>query len=395
MPQDVILEKSIRYTAMSNNHISYAIIPYSFWKLLMAGRFNYDERISRLSELLIENSIDILLLLKPSNILYFTGFGGGGVLLVSSDGSAELRVHPIYRERAENEASSSVQVVATSPKRDPMQEVFEVLEGRRATVGYDFLSAEGYRDIVSKSPNLLLTPASELVWRLRQIKGEEEIELLRKACEIAAVTLEFVKEFLTVGTTTREIKAAIAEEVFRLGADSLAFGPIIKNGSRTAFPDYTAIDEVVRGDELVIVDLGVAVGGYLSDLCRTFYVGGSPPSNVQHVYEAVLKARQRGVESATSWTSSLAVDENMRLTLREAGFEDSSSNVQGHGIGLEHHEPPLISPYSRDLIPEGAVITLEPAIYLPGKFGVKIEDMYIVRREGLKPIVELSDEITS
>ena len=353
---------------------------------------DFKSRFEKLIETIRAKSISCLLLLNPSNIYYFTGFRGGGVLLVTSDGVATF--YTWRPQGTRRNLSEMVDIV--QPRRaggDLAMYVLEELKDRRLTIGYDTLSAETYQKIVKYAQNLLLTPFNETIWEIRQPKSDEEIALLSKACEIAADAVETVKELISAGATVSELKRYVAEEILRSGAEGLAFTPSITVSEDLIYGVQSPVSRMLREGDTVSLKAGAIVEGYHSDISRTFYIGSNPPESLKKTYSKTLEVLAGLEDLSISWSPAVSVYEKVVSALKSADIEASYLDVIGHGIGLDLIEPPDISPASTDILRQGTVLSLGVEILVHEGMGFQFSDMYVV--EGKKPrrISKLATEL--
>ncbi len=219
--------------------------------------------------------------------------------------------------------------------------------------------------------------AEPLLARLRMVKGPEEIAAMRRAVAVAEEALRMWLPQVRIGMTEREAARRLIQACFAAGADSLAFEPIVAAGPPAALPHATPSDRPMERGELVIVDFGVVVEGYVSDLTRTFAVG-EPDPEWRRIYEVVREANAAGRAAVRPGIPAEVVDRAARAVIEAAGYGRYFTHRTGHGLGLEIHEPPSIVAGNTVPLAPGMTFTVEPGIYLPGKGGVRIEDVMVV-----------------
>ena len=342
-------------------------------------------RITKLIELLREASLTGAVIRSSANIYYFTGYRGSGLLLISLDGLPMLYVSPLYYELAEETVHEGIQVI----KLEPGSRIENVLDGLpdsvKSRLGYDSLSAEEYLKI-SERLGGSMTSISKKIWRLRMVKEESELERIRKACEISSKCMELASEIISAGVTEAEVKAEILKEMITLGGEKPAFDVIVASGPNSSKPHGSPRDRVIEPGDVVVVDLGAVYEGYCSDITRTFYVGSKPESDVARVYEIVEKAKCEAENATRIGVKASELYRRAYETLSSAGYGEYFLHGLGHGVGIEIHEPPSLKPDSDDVLSEGMVITIEPGVYLPKRFGVRIEDSLLVTRDGVEKL---------
>lgn len=343
-------------------------------------------RLSRLQDLMQDHEFSSMLLTLPSNIFYFAGFMGPGYLVVPLEGGPKLYVHPLDYEAARLYASGEVEVEKVKLTSTLADVVRDLPSGLKVRMGFDRLEAEQYlrlRELVEAGE---LRPGGELVWKLRMVKDPSELEKMKKAAEISSQCMDLASQMIADGVRESEVKAEVMEEMLKLGADKPAFDPIVSSGPRSALPHGGAGDRLIREGDVVVVDLGAVFEGYCSDITRTFYVGPNPPEEVQKVYELVMDTKNLVEEAAKSWVLASSLDEAARGRINVQGYGDYFVHNLGHGVGIDVHEAPKLSPTSQEILQENTTVTFEPGIYIPGKFGVRIEDTVLVYRDGVRKL---------
>jgi len=235
-------------------------------------------------------------------------------------------------------------------------------------------------------------PAEPLLAELRMIKDPEEIAAMRRAVAVAEAALQRWLPEVRIGMTEREAARRLIQACFAAGADALAFEPIVVAGPNAALPHATPSDRPMGAGELMIVDFGVAVDGYLSDLTRTFALG-EPDPEAARIYEVVREANAAGRAAVRPGVPAEAVDRAARAVIEAAGYGALFPHRTGHGIGLEVHEPPYIVAGNPAPLRPGMTFTVEPGIYLPGKGGVRIEDDVVVTEAGGESLTTFPREL--
>ncbi len=341
------------------------------------------ERIKKLIEILREGGLTGAILRSPANLFYFTGYRGSGALLVPVDGLPTLYVPPLDFEVAEETASGEIQVIRLE-KDSTVQSIFELVpENIRARMGFDHLGAEDYLKISERLTGPLI-PISDRIWKLRMIKDEEEIERIRRACEISSKCMELASELVSDGVSESEIKAEVLKEMMNLGGEKPSFDIIVASGPNSSKPHGSPQNRVMESGDAVVVDLGTVCEGYCSDMTRTFYVGSKPDEELAKVHQAVLEAKLRAEESLKIGITASELYQKAYDQLHSAGYEGYFIHGLGHGVGIEIHEPPRLLKNVNEVLVEGMVLTIEPGVYLPRKFGVRIEDTILIRRDGIE-----------
>lgn len=227
---------------------------------------------------------------------------------------------------------------------------------------------------------------------IRKIKSSPAIAALSKAGEIAALTIEFIKKYATPGKTEQEVALAATIKMLELGGTKNAFDPIVASGPNGAYPHHRPTDRVIQAHEMITLDLGCVYNHYCSDVTRTWAVGNTTlPHEMQLAHQAVLTAQSLAITAAQVGTSTFLVDQVCREHLKKANLSQYFVHSTGHGLGLDVHELPNVhsNPNHQTTLANGMVITIEPGVYLEGKYGVRIEDSLVINNKS--PII-LNDQ---
>lgn len=226
-----------------------------------------------------------------------------------------------------------------------------------------------------------LVPSHNLIEDLRQIKDAQELDKLREALRITALSLEFIKGFIKPGIKELEIAAELERFIRYNGAIGAAFDIIVAAGSNSAFPHHKPTQRRLQGNEPLLIDIGVDNCGYKSDLTRVFFLD-KIKGLTRRIYDIVLKAQEKAIKRIKPGEEIAGIDALSRNYIAGKGYAKYFNHSLGHGIGLQTHESPSISAKNEGILLPGMVFTVEPAIYLTGKFGIRIEDMVLVTKKG-------------
>ena len=341
-------------------------------------------RIERLRELLEEP----LLITNPVNVLYLTGLDSSNVALLVEPGRARLFTDFRYIEDAQ--AVEGVEAVQT--KRTLIGWLAEELDGR---FGFEanvlpWSFAEQLRE-----GGIELVPRRGLVEQLRAVKDESELESFRSACAITDRMFErLTAEVPFVGRREREVAWDITRLYHEEGAEAEAFEAIVGSGPTGARPHARAGDRVIEAGELVVIDTGCRVGGYASDYTRTLATG-ELNAEMSEAYEVVRSAQQAGLDAIRAGAEGVDVDATARDVIEGTDFNGTFGHGLGHGLGLDVHEAPRLSTESSDTLAAGNVVTVEPGVYLAGRFGIRIEDDVIVTDDGIENPVRFTKELVT
>ena len=341
-------------------------------------------RIERLRELLEEP----LLVTNLVNVLYLTGFeSSNAALLVEPE---RARLFTDFRYIASARAIEGVEAVQA--KRSLIGWLSENLSGR---IGFEANVLPWSFSEQLREGGIELVPRQGLVEQLRAVKDEGELDTFRRACAITDRMFErLVSEVRLVGRRERDVAWDITRLYHEEGADEPAFGAIVGSGPTGARPHARAGDKVIEPGELVVIDTGANVEGYVSDYTRTLATG-ELDGEMREAYEVVLAAQQAGLAAIRAGVSGVDADAAARGVIEGSGFAGTFGHGLGHGLGLDVHESPRLSTESPDTLAAGNLVTVEPGVYLPGRFGIRIEDDVVVTDDGIENPVRFTKELVA
>jgi Xaa-Pro aminopeptidase len=350
-------------------------------------------RPERLLELLDEAGVDALLVTGLVNVRYLTGYSGSNGLALIGPQVRAFVTDFRYVEQAAAEVHPSFMRV-----RAPL-ELFEalpeLLPAGGLRLGFDDADVrvrdhDRLRELLDDSVEL--AAAGGLVERLRRVKEPGEIELMAIAARVADEALESVLQAGLVGRTEREVAIALEFDMLARGAEAPSFEAIVAAGPHGALPHAKPRDVAIREGQLVVIDWGARVGGYCSDCTRTV-AAGEPGSEARRLYELVLAAQLAGMAAVGAGAGGRETDAVARAVIEAAGEGERFGHGLGHGVGLDIHEAPRLSQRSQDTLAAGDAVTVEPGIYLPGEFGIRIEDLVIVTDNGARALTSLPKQL--
>ncbi|MHB8303005.1 MAG: M24 family metallopeptidase [Acidobacteriaceae bacterium] len=333
---------------------------------------------------------DALLVTHPPDVRYLTGFTGSNAALVLRNASrktsrAMLFTDGRYIEQAQQQTQDAGVAIAQGPV---LREACAWMQARKVLhCAFDaehttVATLETMRQTVAgMQRHEFFQPVSALASRLREIKEPDEIARLRRAALLGCSLLERLLSVIEPGKREVEIAAHLEFSARMAGAEGMSFETIVASGKRSALPHGQASLQRVPRRGFVVLDFGVMLGGYCSDMTRTAHVG---PANraERSAYDAVLEAQMASIAAVRPGATCGDVDEAARSVLRRAKLAEFFTHSTGHGVGLEIHEGPRIAAKQQQPLRAGMVITIEPGVYLPGKFGIRIEDMVLVTAKG-------------
>lgn len=360
-------------------------------------------RLARLASALAERELDALMVDSLVDIGYLTGFSGSHamVLVVADQAREELGRHRFLTDfRYETQSAEQVldvfeRVIVSG---DLLDAVAHALDGRSGRLGFNDASVsvkayEHLRELLGEAWELV--PAGGAVEGLRAIKDAGEVARIRAASELADEALRLVLEEGLVGRTEREVAIELELRMRRLGAQAPSFPSIVASGDHAALPHAQPRDHQIARDVLVTIDWGALHEGYCSDCTRTYATGEAISAQARGVYELVLSAEEQGVAAVRAGLSGREVDAVAREVIEQAGHGEHFGHGLGHGVGMEVHEGPRLSRTAGEaLLQAGNVVTVEPGVYLPGRLGVRIEDLVVVTDDGHEVLTGLPRELT-
>ncbi len=336
--------------------------------------------------------IDAMLITSEPGERYAAGFYGEGVVLVAP-GRAAYITDPRYIEAARKSVTDA-EVMVVEKGRGYLTLIGEFLASAGVkTLGFeeDAVSFSAYQTYAEKLP-VSLIPAGRLLLELRAAKDSFEIECMIRAQRIAERAFDEILTFLRPGVTEREVAAKLTYDMLRFGGEKNSFDPIVVSGVNGSLPHGVPSDKPIRPGEFVTMDFGCKWGGYCSDMTRTVAVG-RPSEEMEQVYELVLKAQLAGLAASKAGVPGKSIDAAARAVIEAGGYGPYFSHAYGHSLGLEIHEGPNANSREETLMPVGAVVSAEPGIYLPGRFGVRIEDVAVMEPSGCRNITRAPKEL--
>lgn len=325
--------------------------------------------------------LDAMLVSLPAGIRYLSGFTGSYGLLLVTLRNAWCLTDSRYRLQARTELRGFRPLTVRSGFGDSIRQ-HSLLRGCR-TVGYDegHLTVAEHRSLRRHCAPCALTPAGALLPPLMSRKDSAELSLLCHAVDITDNVFCDIIKLIRPGVAERDLAAEISYRQRKEGADGDAFDAIVASGPRSASPHARASAKKIRNGEVVVLDFGCVVEGYHSDLTRTVGVG-RVSRLLRDQYHTVLRAQETGIEALRAGRPARDVDALVRGQLASEGFRKFFPHSLGHGVGLRIHESPRLAPYSRDMLAPGNVVTVEPGVYIPGRGGIRIEDVVLVTENG-------------
>ena len=339
---------------------------------------------------------DCALITSDINRRYFTGMKSSAGVIAAFPEKSYLLIDFRYIEKA-RAVVKDAEVIEMKRIFPQLMELFNRHGAKTVAIESESMTVKelsGYkhffRDINFDDSDAL----SNAINSMRMIKDEEEIYCIKKAQEIAEKAFDELLKFIRAGVTEREIALELNRLMFQYGAEDLSFDTIALSGVNTSMPHGVPSDKIVENGEFVLLDFGAVWNGYHSDMTRTICVG-EPSDEMKKVYDIVLEAQLAGLEAARSGITGRELDMISRDIIEKAGYGECFGHSLGHGVGLEIHEKPNASPNYKLPLEKGSVVTVEPGIYIEGKFGVRIEDFVILTENGCENLTKCAKKLLS
>lgn len=339
-------------------------------------------RLAKLRESLTAKGLSAVVISKPENRAYLSGFTGSAGVLLVTPAKAYLVTDFRYIEQAKVQAPAFEVVRPAGTTYALLAELLSGIGPQRIGYEGDFLTVDEYGVYRQFLPDHELIAATGLVEGLRMIKDEVEAAAMRRAAAVADEAFARILPMVKPGVAERDVAVELEYQMKKLGAEALAFDIIVASGVRSSLPHGRASAKRIDHGDLVTFDFGALVDGYCSDMTRTVGVGALSEKQ-REIYAIVLEAQRRGVEACRAGMTGKALDDVCREYIREHGYAEMFGHGTGHGVGRFIHEGPKVNPRGEaDVLQVGMVVTVEPGIYLPGWGGVRIEDMVLVQDGG-------------
>jgi Xaa-Pro aminopeptidase len=360
--------------------------------------FHYNEcavyplkQLGKIKAAIKRKSADALLVTQPENRRYLSGYTAtdlsiaesSGVLLIPRRGTPLLLTDSRYSLQAEKEATGFEVVSVRSSLLGALKKMLPQLGIRRLLFESHYqLHATAVKLIdMGQKQNIEMVPASGMVERLRVVKSADEIEKIRQAVGLNELVFQEIYQNLIPGQTEREVAIAIESAMMRKGAEEPAFPTIVAAGPNAAVPHAIPTERAIKERETVIIDMGLKLNGYCSDMTRTVVLG-KPDKRIKETIRLVRKAQRAALKTIKAGILAREADRAARKIIIDAGFGKCFGHGLGHGVGLAVHESPSLNRMRRNKLQAGMVVTVEPGIYLPGWGGVRLENMVVVEEEG-------------
>lgn len=349
------------------------------------------QRVKNVQDKLLKYNIDALLVTNMFNVRYLANFTGTTGLVVITKDEAYFVTDFRYTEQAAEEAKGYTIVKNEGPIFEEVAKI--VKENKIEKLGFEQenITYAVYHQINDIIP-CDLVPVAGLVEKLREVKTEDEINIIKEAINITEKAYDYILGFVKPGKTEIEVANELDFYMRNEGATSVSFDTIVASGIRSAMPHGVASDKVIEDGDMVTIDFGCYYKGYVSDMTRTFAVG-DPGKQMKEIYEIVYQANKKVNEVAKAGMTGAELDAIARDYITEKGYGPQFGHTLGHGIGLEVHEGPSLSFRNEDKLVVNNIVTNEPGIYVPGLGGVRIEDDLVIKEDGAEILMTTPKEL--
>ncbi len=351
----------------------------------------FEKRISMVQDALKPSQS--ALVTDETSIFYFTGFPHSEGYLLITPSDSFLLVDFRYIEAADKTVKTSKVVIFSNPY-EKVNELLAVNNTEEVLLENDKVTLAAFKSMQSEIKADLVDSSllSDTIRSLRIVKSEDEVIKLKEAQNIAEKAYLEVLQMVKPGITERQIALELEYLMKKYGAERIAFDLITVTGKKTSLPHGVPSDVEVQNGDFITFDIGAVFEGYHSDMTRTVVVGEASDEQ-KTIYDIVLKAHLEGLKAVKAGVSAFDVDKVCRDIITEHGYGEYFGHGTGHGVGLEIHEEPRVSPKGNTILKPGMIITVEPGIYLPDKFGVRIEDTVLVTEEGFETFAHIPKEL--
>lgn len=343
---------------------------------------------------ILKSKNDCVIITSPENRRYFTSFNSSDGFLVITVDEATFFTDSRYIEAAQNQVTVCKSVllrrvsetIVPYLKEKNIENIY--LETERLTVAelnslkkaFDFCKVEAKEEV------------DEIINKARAVKTDYEVDCIKKAQKIAEDAFSHILTFIKEGVTEKEIALELDFYMLKNGAEAVSFETIAVSGKNSSMPHGVPTDKKIENGDFITMDFGAVYNGYHSDMTRTVIVG-KPTEKQKEVYETVLKAQKSALEVLKNGVTGFDADKVARDIIENAGYKENFGHGTGHGVGIEIHESPNLSPYSKAILETGNVVTVEPGIYIPDEFGVRIEDMALITENGYINLTNCEKEL--
>lgn len=350
------------------------------------------QRLAQLREKMAERGVDAMLVTSPRNRRYLSGFTGSSGYLLITEARALLITDFRYEEQGARQAPDFELTRFDGGILEEVGAQLNKLKAKKVAFEKEHVSYALYQGLLNCHEGADWIGVSGWIEEMRAVKTAEEIAVIKRACEIADSAFDHILKYIRPGATERDVAMELEFYMRRQGATSSSFDIIVASGERSALPHGVASEKKIAAGEMVTLDFGAYYEGYASDITRTIAVG-EPPDILKQIYHIVLDAQIAGVSGVRAGMLAKEADALTRDPIAAAGYGPNFGHSTGHGIGLEVHEGPRLSPQSETELRPGMVVTIEPGIYIPKFGGVRIEDDVVITENGCEILTTSPKEL--
>ena len=337
-------------------------------------------------------STDALLIIKPQNRHYLSGFRGTTAMLLITAQKSFLITDFRYIQQAQEQAPLFEVVKMNQASLETLVELVKEQKIKKLGFEGDFLTYHQYKQLGELLTGVELVSVMGLLEELRMIKSPEEVQLIKKAVDLADQAFRYILSYLKPGITEQDVAVELEYYMKKNGAEKLSFDSIIASGPRSSLPHGVATSRVLQHGDLVKLDFGCIYQGYCSDMTRTVILGEANPKQ-KEIYQIVLEAQLAALEALGPGKTGREMDNIARQIITDKGYGQYFGHGLGHGLGLEIHEKPALAFRDETVLQPGMAVTIEPGIYLPGWGGVRIEDLAIITPTGKEILTKSPKEL--
>ncbi|MDO5022620.1 MAG: aminopeptidase P family protein [Eubacteriales bacterium] len=348
-------------------------------------------RTEQLKKLISLQQGEAIIIHKPSNMFYISGFKGEGLLYISNAKAAVVTDFR-YVEQAEKESPKwSVESISAGVDHIKLASMLE--SGiKKLYIEDDFVTLRQFKRLEASFKGAEFVSLNQAPEKMRAIKDEKEIAIIKKACAISCEAFDYMLKFVAEGKTEREIALALDFKMYELGAEDVSFSTIAASGANGSLPHAVPSDRVLGQGDFITLDFGAKYAGYCSDMTRTLAVG-EPSEKLREIYNIVLQAQEACQKELRPGKSCKEVDGLARKIIGDAGYGEYFGHGLGHAVGIDIHEEPRLSQTSEATLQPGHVVTVEPGIYLPSIGGVRIENTCLITEDGFESLITSPKEL--
>lgn len=350
------------------------------------------ERIQKLRAKLVKTGNEAALITSPENRFYFSGFkGSSGILLITRD-NTYLLTDFRYIDQGKEEAPSFTVINHERKSFPAVTALIEKHGIRKLGVEYGKMPILEFKELESLNPDLQIFNSEEVIYQLRMIKDQGEIECFRKGIAMCDEAFKHSLSFIRPGMSEKELGLELEFFMRKAGADGIKENHVIASGERSSLPHGQATERIIQAGDFVKMDIGAKVNGYYTDFTRTVVVGEPSDKHIE-IYNIVKKAQEVALAAIGPGKVCSEMDRRARAVIEEAGYGENFGHSLGHSIGLAVHESPAMRATDETVLQPGMVITVEPGIYIPGFGGVRIEDFIVITEDGYENLTTATKEL--